>query len=573
MSSIRFFSFVVVGSASIASVALVFGGVGACGTNASAPGAADATATGEDAATSLGNDAPDAGTASSDDAFTTTTSDASASRWCVGAGGEGGVSKWVYAAGDGGLAYAALSDAGDRILDFSYAGYGGGGVAIPNAPVAQTVAPSGGDDTAAIQAAIDAVAKLPLTNGVRGAVLLKAGTFELAGSLSIAASGVVLRGSGSGSGGTLVNVTGSPRNAISFAGTGSYSMQGTAAKITDAYVPSGTRTFHVDSTSGLAVGKPVLVVRPVTQAWIDFMGMNTLVRNGSPQTWIAAGSTIPSDRIIEAIDGDTVTVDAPLSDSLDAKYVSPPGATVQEYSFAGRIEQVGLESMHVVAPKQVVMISEPTFSFVSMNAVLNGWIRDVVGEDFTNGIALGSTAKWVTIEDSSMLRSQPIDADAGLPFHISVDGQQTLVQRSTTQASDMFAYATMGRAPGPNVVLELVATGTPMHVQPHMRWATGLLSDNVSVPQGTIDYINRGSDGSGHGWAIGFGVVWNSSATSLTMMQPPGSENWAIGTTGTFAKTDTGMVDSPGKPVVPKSLYLAQLCERLGPQAIANIGY
>ena len=111
-----------------------------------------------------------------------------------------------------------------------------------------------------------------------------------------------------------------------------------------------------------------------------------------------------------------------------------------------------------------------------------------------------------------------------------------------------------------------------MHVQPHMRWATGLLSDNVSVPQGTIDYINRGSDGSGHGWAIGFGVVWNSSAT-LTMMQPPGSENWAIGTTGTFAKTDTGMVDSPGKPVVPKSLYLAQLCERLGPQAIANIGY
>jgi hypothetical protein len=31
--------------------------------------------------------------------------------------------------------------------------------------------------------------------------------------------------------------------------------------------------------------------------------------------------------------------------------------------------------------------------------------------------------------------------------------------------------------------------------------------------------------------------------------------------------------ESVGIPVAPKSLYLAQLCERLGPQALANIGY
>src|SRR5262249_1413673 len=80
--------------------------------------------------------------------------------------GTGTQSKWVHV-DQGKLVYQALPT-GDRIVDFSYAGYGGGGVAIPSVPVKRTVAPSGGDDTAAIQAALDAVAKLAPQNGIRG---------------------------------------------------------------------------------------------------------------------------------------------------------------------------------------------------------------------------------------------------------------------------------------------------------------------------------------------------------------------------------------------------------------------
>ncbi len=32
-----------------------------------------------------------------------------------------------------------------------------------------------------------------------------------------------------------------------------------------------------------------------------------------------------------------------------------------------------------------------------------------------------------------------------------------------------------------------------------------------------------------------------------------------------------GIKDSPGTPVAPQSLYLAQLAERLGPQALKNV--
>jgi hypothetical protein len=61
--------------------------------------------------------------------------------------------------------------------------------------------------------------------------------------------------------------------------------------------------------------------------------------------------------------------------------------------------------------------------------------------------------------------------------------------------------------------------------------------------------------------------------------------NWAIGSTGTLQQAAApgddagtpplpqGIIDSPGKAVSPKSLYLEQLCERKGVGAVHAIGY
>src|SRR5262249_40487820 len=88
-----------------------------------------------------------------------------------------GTSAWVFFDSNHRLQYNQDSN-GNRIMDFSFAGYQGGGVALPSAPVQATVSPSGGDDTAAIQAAIDAVSALPLdTSGLRGTVQLTPGAF------------------------------------------------------------------------------------------------------------------------------------------------------------------------------------------------------------------------------------------------------------------------------------------------------------------------------------------------------------------------------------------------------------
>jgi hypothetical protein len=182
-----------------------------------------------------------------------------------------------------------------------------------------------------------------------------------------------------------------------------------------------------------------------------------------------------------------------------------------------------------------------------------------------------------------MARTAPIDGDAGYPFQYSVDGQMVLVMRCTSSGDNVFSYATQDRANGPNVVLDLTVTGTPINLQPHQRWGTGVLVDDVSTPTGGIGLMNRGWDGSGHGWTMGFGVAWNPVADSLLIQQPPGSENWSIGAVGKQTTAAApgldggvlphGIIDSQGAAVAPKSLYLAQLCERLGPDALKAIGY
>jgi hypothetical protein len=86
---------------------------------------------------------------------------------------------------------------------------------------------------------------------------------------------------------------------------------------------------------------------------------------------------------------------------------------------------------------------------------------------------------------------------------------------------------------------------------------------------------------------MGWGVVWNSIAKSFVIQMPPGAANWSIGNQGEQALGSRptfdpgpalpvlpqGIVESQGQPVTPSSLYLEQLKERLGPQALKNIGY
>lgn len=491
-------------------------------------------------------------------------------------------SQWVHLDRTGKLVYRHM-ERGDTILDFSYAGYMGGGVALPAFPVKATVAPSGADDSAAIQAAIDQVSNLPLSHGVRGAVLLKAGHFHLNATLKIAAGGVVLRGSGSGEDGTVIAMTGEPHLAFSVAGKSTITPVGAPVSVADAYVPAGAMALSVRDASGFKAGDRVQIVHPVTPQWVHLMGMDTLVRNGKKQTWVSGD--LKTERTVVAIDGKKLRFDVPLADSYDAKLLGPVGATVGKIEETGAIAQVGVENLRLVAPARAITLNDKPFNGLQMSGAEDSWVRNLRILDTTEAVGVGKTARRITVERVDVTQSVPI-VGAAKPADFSANGTQILFDRCTATGDSVFYIAVGPGEQGPNVVLNCVFHGNG-HLQPHQRWSTGLLIDGCQVPEGGIDLMNRGAMGSGHGWTMGWAVAWNSSAKSFVIQMPPGAANWAIGNRGDQAlgKMPTfdpgpelpllpqGIVESQGIPVAPASLYLEQLRERLGAAALKNIGY
>jgi hypothetical protein len=489
-------------------------------------------------------------------------------------------SSWVFVGPDGHLHYKTDSQ-GNRIMDFSWAGYKGGGVPLPSVPTQRTVNPSGGDDTSAIQSAINAVSGLtPDANGFRGAVLLAPGTFHIGSQLNINASGVVLRGSGSGSGGTTINMTGTTGfRAISLAGSGSRTTSNTV-NITDSYVPSGSNTIHVSSTSGFNVGDTVVLNRVVTSAWIHFMGMDTLTRNGAPQTWLNPGDTFHTDRVVTAVGSNTLTVDAPITDSFDSAFLGTPVGTISKYTWPTRISQVGAEHLRILAP-----IGTTVYSAVSMDNLIDGWLLDLVGQETQNAFDINTNAKQVT-EDHVINNVTTTQTRSAGTADFSINGSEVFVNQCQSNGTGDWPIIAAAMGTGPAAALNFTSTQAA-GISPHQRWYTGLLADNSkfpNAPQGTpgVAYRDRGDAGSGQGWTVGWAVAWNVDTPFLLVQEPPGADNWCIGCVGTeisaarpggSGNEPNGIFESTGTHVTPASLYLAQLCDRLGPAALTNIGY
>jgi len=485
-------------------------------------------------------------------------------------------SEWVFLDPHHRLAYKP-TERGDKIMDFSYAGYGGGGIRIPTVETKITVSPQTGDNTGPIQRAIDEVSLLPLVNGFRGAVLLQPGEYSCDRPIMIQASGVVLRGSGAGPAGSVIKMTGTPHVCIEVKGAVTTRTIGTPAAFSAIYVPAGALSFRLTDASGFQTGDTIRITRPVTEAWVKFMGMDQLIRDGKKQTWVSG--EISCERVITQKTQNIITVDVPLTDSYDRGLLDPPGVTVTKISTSGELSQIGIENFRIVCPAQAVTINDGHHRAFTMSGLTDGWARKITVLNTVNSISI--TGKRITVEDIGLLHDSAT-LGAAKPADINGSGPQLLFHRCTSTCDNVFFFGTGAKVTGPIVLLNCVFHGHGW-IQPHQRWATGLLIDDCEVPEGGIDFMNRGEMGSGHGWAIGWAVAWNCRAKSYLNQQPPGAVNWVIGCSGEkqqgampFEKAPLlpeGIYDSYGQPVAPKSLYLAQLRERLGEKALANIGY
>jgi hypothetical protein len=465
---------------------------------------------------------------------------------------------------NGKLTYTA-DEKGNVIPDFSGVGYRNSEASIPFVPVVKTVTAVAGDNVANVQNAINEVAAMPLVNGIRGAILFKAGTYGMNKAINVNASGIVLRGEGLS---TNFRATGTVQyDLINIMGTsGKTDLSSSQKKITDAFVPIGAKTVTVEAGHDFAIGDWVHVRREPNDAWITLLGMDKLTDLDPLATnWTASGYKISYERKILKVQGNLLTLDAPIMDVIDPVYAN---GFVVKFSSA-RIQNCAVENMQITSTYTSSTDENHGWKAIAINNAENCWVKKVTAYSFGYScVFIDSEAAFVTVD--SCAHYDPISViDGGRRYCFNVNGDRCLVQNCNTRRG-RHDYVDGSRTPGPTVFYNCTASLQKADLGPHHRWSTGILLDNI-LGDGQLRVQDRADSGSGHGWSGSQIMFWNCTAGDIVIQDPPSyHRNWAIGCVGPITNVGQwkthplGIVESKGVKITAiPSLFKAQLAERL----------
>lgn len=460
---------------------------------------------------------------------------------------------------DGRLIYTSDSR-GNRIPDFSFCGYKNSEEQIPDVPVRVVVPAKEGDATLRIQSALDFVAALPAgKDGFRGAVLLGKGIHSVEGDLKINASGVVLRGCGYGSNGTVLLAAGTDRRTLIRVSGKSDKKLSPEIKIADKYVPVNAASFSVSEISGFKVGDFIRIHRPSTAEWIDTLKCEHFGGGINYLGWKPGTRDIYWDRKIAGISGNQISIDVPLTTALDETF---GGGLIATYEWPGQIAQVGIENMLIRSSYDTSNMKDEAHSWmaVTIENTRDAWVRQVTFEHFAgSAVAVYESAQRVTVEDCKSLA--PVSEIGGQRrYTFFTSGQQTLFQRCYAE----YGYHDFGVgacAAGPNAFVQCESKLPYSFSGTIDSWASGVLFDVVNVDGNALSLMNRYQADRGAGWTAANSVLWQCTAARVDCFNPPTANNWAFGTWAEFLG-DAYWGESNNQ-IRPRSLFYAQLAERL----------
>lgn len=179
---------------------------------------------------------------------------------------------------------AIMSDRGDVLPDFSFAGYHNSAIILPNGPMANITLDFNSsvvDVKPLIQEAIDSLAS---SGG--GAVILPEGRWPMTAGINITSDVAVV---GAGGDETILVLQERPSQAVFTLGTSSNGTKpryGFRSNITNQYLAIGSSSVDVTIGDGFSADQLVYVSRNATESWIRGNGMDGLIRDDSQQTWI-----------------------------------------------------------------------------------------------------------------------------------------------------------------------------------------------------------------------------------------------------------------------------------------------
>lgn len=461
---------------------------------------------------------------------------------------------------DSSLTY--IPDAQGNIFpDFSRVGYHSNEKVIPKVKVIKKLSATGENDQQKIQDAIGQLSAMPADkNGIRGALLLKAGEYKIPGSLRIAVGGIVLRGEGEQT--KLIASGKGQRKLVIAAGEGELEeLAGTRIRIITAYVPVGAKSFELSSVAHLKKGDKIVVFRPGTAKWIADLKMDQIPRGTGTRQWSAADYNLKFERVITAIKGKTIFIDQPVVMAMETKY---GGGEIFRCAFSGRISEVGVENLSLESEYESETDEDHGWDAISFDKIENSWISNVTSRYFGYScVNLGPDSKNITVSNSKCLapKSQVV---GGRRYSFNNDGQLNLVINCYA-SEGRHDYVTGAKVCGPNVFFNCIAENSKGDSGPHHRWAMGTLYDNITT-DGEINIQDRGNWGTGHGWAGVNQILWNCKVLKAAVQSPYVSgQNYSIGLNGEKIQ---GRLN--GRPdgiweghnmtgLTPASLYLLQV--------------
>jgi len=393
--------------------------------------------------------------------------------------------------------------------------------------------------------------------------------------------------------------------------------------ITD-YVPIGVHSFEIESAKDYEVGDRIVVYRPSTKEWIASIGCdrirskwmkvwNTEWRKDGPspgffyqrdglsgrtfiakrkdESWEAFQKRIPLsengkkldttsqwqpgsydfyfERTITAITGTTVTIDAPVVHVMEKAF---GGGAIFKYTTNDRISEVGIENLRLVSefakPEEGHPFGSPKRTrsselhgwngIVIDRNVENTWVRNVTGNYFGWSLVSAKGLRSTITDCVNLGHASKIAGGRRYPFMIN--GQLNLVQRCVT-FEGRHEFVNQARTAGPNVFVDCVGYNSKSLAGPHHRYAIGNLYDNITSEM-PMESRNRGSSGTGHGWAGTQTCFYNCVAPGFNVQAPPGGISWVLG---------CGKSNEEGGRVSPPSLYYQQVQDRLGIPALERL--
>ncbi len=442
-------------------------------------------------------------------------------------------------------------------MDYSTCGYHASEQAIPCVPAVYTVPV---EHPEYIQSAIDNLSlRKPDKQGFRGAILLQKGKYVISQPLRISASGIVIRGAGKNQ--TVIEKQGVDRGAVVYFEGRYNALSSDVQYVADGKVKAGSTVFTLDNAKGIAVGSRIAISRPCTKEWIASLKMNDFGGGLDYTGWKQSDIDITWHRTVTAVNGNQITVDAPVTTTLDQQWGR---SYVQLIASSSDIRECGIENLTIVSAPDAggnnLTGEDHCWDGVWMENTSDCWVRAVDFKGLAgSAVNLQKNTQRITVEDC--VADEPLSEVGGWRRCVfTTRGEQTLFQRCISRKG-IHDFSTGYCAAGPNAFVQCEGEESLGFSGSVGAWAGGVLFDIVNIDGNDLAFKNLEQFRTGTGFNAANSMFWQCTASTIWCYSPD-EDNKNSGNGCWATLTGNGEWTSSNDHVSPRSLFYDQLQKR-----------